>query len=822
MTKRFFLNVSAMAVLVAAPLGVARAADEAGGSPSDQGGGITDIVVTAQHVEESAQRAAIAINVVSGDELVRQAVSRPEDLSKIVPALSITNNGGPYSVFFVRGVGNSTLNAYSDPGIAFNYDGVYIGRPSSTSGTFYDLERVEVLKGPQGTLYGRNATGGAINVIPRRPKIGETSAELIASYGNYNALSAQGAVNLGVSDSAAVRVSGNYVSHDPYMDDGTGDLDEFGLRAQLALELSPGADLRIAADYAHQGGVGSFSTYLGDATPNFGMSGFTGYTFNPTDFGPKNGILSPESQAWAGSLFVRQAGRAGRFTSGVPYNDNDYWGVSAELNVDIGDGTLSVLPAYREADLDNLFTAGMNGAKTREKDKQTSLEVRYAGNIGDKADIVVGGYYFGERIKTNTYFSQFTLVPYQDFETQTDSYAAFGKLTYELAPGFKLTAAGRYTWDKKKFDGVSDVYILFCGNPGVNPPNLCPTLPFIPLVDSAAELRDFYADAGIPVVNVPLYVLPPMAGGSQTAPFVLNAPLTISDQKLDNEKFTYRLAAEYEFSPTSMIYASYETGYHSGGFAFAKGLETYDPETLDAWTIGSKNRFANNTVQLNIEGFYWKYHDQQISQFGYDLGTPPTTVFLTRNIGQATMYGFDADLQWLATRNTMLGANIQYLHSNYDSFVYYVPNQGPPPPTTCGTSPTSQVINGSTVSLYEVDCSGKSALNSPKWSINLFGEQTIPVGDDYKFVVQANGRYRSAAEIDGSFNPYLKPGESVVANASVAFGPEDDKWSVTAFVNNIGNDRRLSTVSMVTNVNAFIGTFEPPRTYGVRVAMKLP
>ena len=813
-------GVSILAVLAAVPTSAALAQESAGASAGGNEGGIAEILVTAQRVEESAQRTPIAISVVSGDELVREAVHRPEDLSRLVPSLSITNTGGPYSVFFVRGVGNSTLNAYSDPGVAFNYDGVYIARPSSTTGTFYDLDRVEVLKGPQGTLYGRNATGGAINVIPARPRKGETSANLVASYGNYDAFSMQGALNLATGENSAFRVSGNYVKRDPLLDDGTGDLDEYGFRAQFATDLGS-ADLRIAADYAHQGGVGSFSTYAGVATPTFGPTGFAGYNFIPSGFGPDNGILSPESQAYGQALFVRQAGRAGKYIEGRPYNDNDYWGVLAELNVDVGPGTLTVLPAYRESTLDNLFTAGMNGAKTNEKDKQTSLEVRYAGNIGDRADIVVGGYYFRERISTYTYFSQFTLVPYQDFDTATDSYAAFGKLTYEVAPGFRLTAAGRYTWDKKKFDGTSDVYILFCGNPGANPPNLCPTLPFIPLVDTAAELRAFYANAGIPVTNVPLYVLPPVAGGSQTAPFVLNAPISINNRKLNNEKFTYRLAAEYEFSPTNMIYASYETGYHSGGFAFAKGLETYKPETLDAWTIGSKNRFANNTVQLNLEGFYWKYHDQQISQFGYDLGTPPTTVFLTRNIGEATMYGVDVDLQVLPTPNTLLGANVQYLHSNYDSFVYYVPNQGLPPITTCGTSPTTQTINGSTVNVFEVDCSGKSALNAPKWSINVSGAQTVPLGD-YKVVLQADGRYRSKAEIDGSFNPFLMAKSTTTADASVTFGPEDDRWYITGFINNIGDKRRLSTVSLVTNVNAFLTTYEAPRTYGIRVGVKLP
>lgn len=159
--------------------------------PAEEGQGLEEIIVTAQRVQESSQRAPLALDVVNPAELLRQNVVRAEDLSRTSPALASSGGGGPTTVFFVRGVGNATVNAYSDPAIAFNYDGVYIGRPSSTSGMFYDLQRVEVLKGPQGTLYGRNATGGAINVIPARPKLGETSGQVMLGYGNYDWLTGQ-------------------------------------------------------------------------------------------------------------------------------------------------------------------------------------------------------------------------------------------------------------------------------------------------------------------------------------------------------------------------------------------------------------------------------------------------------------------------------------------------------------------------------------------------------------------------------------------------------------------------------------------------------
>ena len=145
---------------------------------ADTAQGLAEIVVTAQRKVESAQKAGIAIDVVSAADLLKTGANTAQSLNSVAPALVITQLGGPNTGFFVRGVGNFTGNAYSDPAIAFSLDGVYLGRPTSTAGTFYDLERVEVLKGPQGTLYGRNATGGAVNVLPNKPRLGELSKPL--------------------------------------------------------------------------------------------------------------------------------------------------------------------------------------------------------------------------------------------------------------------------------------------------------------------------------------------------------------------------------------------------------------------------------------------------------------------------------------------------------------------------------------------------------------------------------------------------------------------------------------------------------------------
>jgi len=783
----------------------------------EQEGGLDQIVVTAQRVEESSQRAPIALDVISPETLVRQNVIRAEDLSRTSNALSATGStGGPTTVFFVRGVGNATVNAYSDPAISFNYDGVYIGRPSSTSGVFYDLQRVEVLKGPQGTLYGRNATGGAINIIPNRPKLNDTSVDFSLGYGNYDWLTGQAAVNLPLGDKVALRAAGSISNRDGFIDDGTGKQREYAGRLQLYAEPSDSLNIRLAGDFSHQGGSSLSGFYLGSVDPTFGPTGFAGYKFTPTGFSPKQGLFDPASQALLASRFVSQVGRAGEVVDGVPFNDDDYWGVTAEFNYKTDAGTLTIQPAYREAKLAYQFNGIFRGAFSGEKDKQTSVEARWAGNLGHAIDYLIGGIYFDESIDATARYNQFTLTPYQEFATGTKSWAGFGKVTLHATDKLSLTAAGRYTSDKKRFDGTSNVYILFCGNPAP-PQDFCPNLPFNPVLDTEQQFRDFYTSRGIPITPVPLFVLPPVAGGSQTAPFVLFSPIVI-DSNLKNDKFTYRLAAQYDITPRNMVYASFETGYHAGGFSFARGVDTYKPETIDAYTIGSKNRFLGNTLQVNVEAFLWKYRNQQFSQFGYDLGNPPATVFLTRNIGNSTIKGVDLDVDLKPTPNTLLSASVQYLHGKYDSFTYFVPNQGLPPNSTCASSPTTQTINGSVVALYQLDCSGKPAFNSPKWSLLLNGEQTIPF-DSFHIVLQAGTRYRSSSYSTADYLPFLKSKSNFVSDASVTVSGNDDRMFVSVYVRNIENNRR-QLGGNINSANLVVSAVEEPRTYGVRVGGK--
>ena len=793
--KRFLIAATSVLALAAGAAPAFAQEADAGAEAQGSGEGLQEIVVTAQRKSENLQRAGIPVAVVTGDELVSKGVTGAADLGKMVPSLNVQAGGGANTIFFLRGVGNFTVNGYSDPAIAFNYDGVYLGRPTSTSGMFYDLERLEVLKGPQGTLYGRNATAGAINVIPVKPKLGETSGFFTASYGNYDALNLQGALNLPMGDKGAIRVSGNLVSRSGYLDDGTSDERNQALRVQMMTELTDNLTVRVGGDFSHTGGKGAGSSYAGKLV----YSPLTGQQFIESGLGPDSGLFTPEAQAYRQTLFSGASGRTLDPLYDNVYQNNSFYGTNAEINWRTGAGTLTVMPAWRYSRLDNNFAAPAFIGAIREKDEQFSLEARFAGNRIGMFDYILGAYYYDETVDGHYVFAQQALNAYQDFNSKTKSYALFGRLTANLTDRLRLIGGLRYTNDKKDFDGQADVFIVRC-NVTVNGRPSCPTAPLLPVTDSYTQLPSEF----------------PSVPGGQARPIgttgaLLIHAVTAVDAPLDGDRITYHIGAEFDVGPRSLLYASYETGYRSGGFALSAGYETFQPEYIDAYTIGLKNRLFDNRLQLNIEAFLWKYRNQQVNHTGVDINGNQGQ--FTENVGRSTNKGVEVEAQLLATETTLLSANVQYLHAKFKDFVYREPIGATPPLTGCSYSVSA------TPGLYDIDCSGQPAYQSPRWTINLGAQQTVPLGA-YKLVLSADTQYKSSRVIGFQYLDSQIVGSTWTSNAQVAFGPEDDRWSIAGFVRNIENDRFPTAGQIYNAASATTNIYMAPRTYGVRASMK--
>jgi iron complex outermembrane receptor protein len=823
MKHKVLCSVSALAIVMVPQVALAQAA-----SNTSDAIGLEEIVVTAQRKEETAQKAAIAISVVSSEALAKAGVSSAAILNAVAPSLSVAQGGGATTSFFVRGVGNFTNNAYSDPAVAFNYDGIYIGRPTSTGSAFFDLERIEVLKGPQGTLYGRNATGGAVNVLPAKPVIGQTVGSASLGYGNYNAFEGEAMVNLPLGDNTAVRLAGKVVDSKGYFSDGTNNTKSQALRGQILTKPTDTVSLRLAADWAHNGGFGPGATY--DGVLNFApgapasATAPANYVYVPANLDPRSGLLSPQGRALhanlvIGGAFIRPA------PLDTPFIDDTNWGVSGEANLETGIGDLTALVGHRKSTLDDLFNGApaFRAGRTKEGSEQFSAEVRLAGKAIGPVEWLIGGFYYDEGIDGRSTYNQYLLSSIQTYDIGTKSYAGFGRLIFNATDRLRLVAGGRYTHDEKRIDGVANTLLDICA---VQPPPPagpgCFGGPSMPTGLSLAEIA-----AQIPASDLP-FGFPQAPGGVGPAgpigdvrPYgrfgnVLFYSPTVVNKQLNNNRFTYRLAVEYDVGPSSLAYASFETGYRSGGFALAAGRETYAPEFIDAYTAGIKNRFMDNRIQLNIEVFLWKYRNQQVSHFGFD-GNGQTS-FFTDNVGKSTIKGVDIDFQFKATSTTLLSGNVQYVDNTLDQFTYNVPRGGTSLPPAVGCPYSDALEGGRTV--YAVNCSGKPGLNAPRWSVNAGIRQDIPLGD-YNLQLSLDGRYRSNRVIGFEYLAQHNTGSDFLADASASFGPQSEQWQLTAWVRNLTNrDMRVLAQYNGTVGGIIASTYAPPRTYGVRASVK--
>lgn len=728
--------------------------------------GLDEIVVTAQRREENLQKTALAVSAVTGDDLTKSGITETANLGKLVPSLVVQPTGGTTS-FFLRGVGTNSQNSFSENAVAFNFNGIYVGRPTAPAGVFYDLERVEVVKGPQGTLYGRNATGGAINVIPKKPQLGEFSGEALFEYGNYDSKKGSLALNIPLGEIAALRVAGQIVNRDGYITDGYDDDKGEAVRASLLIQPSDMWSMTLVGDYYNQHGKGSGAVLLPSAA------------FAVPDLEDRVSISDPRAQAairgYAAGIFAPPfCGGFGNFVNSgciaLPgtdgFLDNKFYGVSATVVGDMGFGTLTFIPAWRRSDVRfRTYLPGFAGDIV-DLAEQTSLEVRLASNEDQRLRYVLGAFYFGENQATENFFRQGNLSTTRFTpRLNTESIAAFGQLTFDVSEAFRIVAGGRYTSESK------------------------------------SQLTST-ASGGLPGP-----IQPP-----------LSVPFT---GDLNFKKFTWKAGVEFDAGPSSLIYANVATGFKSGGFFVAQPpTNTFEPETLRAYTVGAKNRFFDNKLQLNIEAFYWDYTDQQITYVG-GVRTG-TGIFaqgsITQNAGKSRMYGAEFEARFAPSRNDLFNINLQYLNGKYNSLLTsnFSPTGAPVTTgcTTLGSRAANPGINGAR--FYDIDCSGKPTVNSPRWALNLGYERTFELSGDLALIFGARGNIESSRFMNSNYRPEEKQDGFATADAYLTL-ESMNSWSITGFINNITDEEILARAGTRPILDFPVGTLRPPRTYGVRV-----
>jgi iron complex outermembrane recepter protein len=786
MNTRLALTITSLiaATLAAGSASAQRAAADAASAPAAGGvseEGLQEIVVTAQRREESSQKAAISISTLSGDTIKSANVSRPGDLTSLVPALQVTDETGPYSGFYVRGVGNFAANALSDPALTFNFDGVTVGR-AGTSGFFYDLERVEVLKGPQGTLYGRNATGGAINVISKEPVLDTYGVDAAVQFGNYSSSREDVMLNAPIGGTAAVRVAAYHAQHNGFMSDGTDDQGDTGARLSFLLKPSDMFNVRLTADYFKQAAYGAGSTITATNTAFVPPVTFSA--------GSRYGLFSPEVGQFLGTQPDFLNG-----TNFVPYEkqgnqDNRYWGVQAILNWRTSIGTVTFIPAYRSTELD--YTSFAVGVMLREvnSDKQTSFELRLASDNDSRFQYVVGAFYLSDPDSIPRFdINQQSVATFESYTTDTTSRALFASLTYTIVPTVKVTGGVRYTKDDKDFFGTLYANSIICTVQTPFGPS-CPNAGVLPYTQMGPIPPSFFNPDG---TITTLTNINNASGASYS-------------------KTTWRAGIDWDISDRNLLYASVDTGYKAGGFFFWSDNNVYKPENITAYSLGSKNRFFDNRLQVNADAFYWRYKDQQISHLGID--SQGIVGFPTENVGQATYKGIEVDVQARPWLNTLLTADVQYENGVYDSFVYHTPN------LNGGVSNGTGCANGAPPGqTYTVDCSGQTPPYTPRWTATASAQQTIPLPGGGGLVGLARVHYQSETLTALDFLPVsYQPGYSLW-DFDLTYHTAKDRYFVGAYVNN-AFDKTATNFSFAVPFSGFTaGLLQNPRTYGLRAGL---
>lgn len=443
MKSLLVIGASSFALAVAFAVGVPAQAAEAvaAGAPSpDEGATIQEVVVTAQKRETTVQKTAAAVTVLDSKVLQKQGLNSIADISTLAPAVSFTQNSANVIVS-IRGVSSRDTTEIGDPAVAISTDGFAILRPTGFLGALYDLERVEVLRGPQGTLYGRSATGGAINFITAKP-VNDMAARVSATAGNFGLLKFEGMANIPLTDDLASRVSFYSSRHNGYR---TGesparagdDDDTTSGRIHLLYKPTDRLQVLLTAQYTHLGGVGP-------TVQGIPIVGATNVNVQPDV--PERGTPHGLPNQWI-DLSVAQ------------YQIN--------VNYDLGFANLIYLGGYRDMDYKQLRdldgdVPSNNYFNPSEHPKDVSHEIRLVSHDSGKLKWQLGGYYFDEDNKLVTYYQTFavanppTNIFTFDYGVKTRSYAAFGQGSYEIIDGLSLEGGLRYSNDFKRRDGFQN------------------------------------------------------------------------------------------------------------------------------------------------------------------------------------------------------------------------------------------------------------------------------------------------------------------------------------------------------------------------------
>jgi iron complex outermembrane receptor protein len=773
--SRFTSSLSLTSVLALASAALAPSIAQA--QSTEDGASEADIIVTAQRREERSVDVPISVTTLGTDQLTTANVNQLADVVKLTPALRFDSQG-PAVQPTIRGVGTAVTTSGGGPNVGIYVDGFFQSNTYVSDFQLMRVQNIQVLKGPQGTLFGRNTTGGAILVTTADPRT-ETAAEFRAGFGRFNTFSAQGYVTTGLSENVAIDLEGVYRRSDGHFTDLATGSDDMGqseawsVRAGLKADLSDSVSVLLRYSHAENSNpttqlVNAYIDRSGDAD-FFGLVSAAG---RAAYGGAASSQGLPLVYLFAPAATIATAPGDVNLNPPLSFKANSD---TAQLTIeaDLGFAELTSYSQYRHdsspyfGDLDataipifNIFV-GVT-------DETWSQEFVLNSKPGSALQWTAGLNYF-QVSDTWDVDASFGGAPFFGFggsSTTTKSWAAFLDLTYQLGENFYVTVGGRYSHDI-----VADSY--FTANP---------------------------------------FTFQYTGPNGETIPFTGAPGTQIPVDTLKNDSFTPRLVLRYEPNDTSSIYASYTRGYKAG-ILNVGGLsqQPVKPETIDAFELGYK--YDDRTFSVDLAAYYYDYKNLQVSSFQSGAAQ-------IRNAASSEIYGLEGQFRYRASEAFTIYGGAAWTHARYKSFTnapfysYCDPTAGPTSVMFCTPPAFGGLGPGALVQAF-TDASGYRMQRAPDFTGNLGASYRIDLGGG-GLTLSGNIYYTSSFYFDPE-QQFKQDGYELLS-LRAEWTDAADRFSLAVFGDNVTGKRYQSQV--LFNTLGIGSVWAPPMTWGVQAGVK--
>jgi len=704
---------------------------------------LEEIVVTAQKREESVQSVPISIVAISAAQLERSSVTDILGVASRTPTLQFSSAGGEAQLY-IRGVGSNLLAVGADPSVAIHLDGVYLGRPNMGLNQFLDVERVEILRGPQGTLYGRNATGGSINIISKMPSQ-DFNGYVSGSYGSHNAIDLKAAVGGPITDKFSYRIAGRHLNDDGYVKDldpaGTNKLDNNDLWAgRLALRFQPTDKVTATA------------------------------IMDWSDFNNGNTAIRPIDNLGASRLIGAKPTKniLQEYNNLPTFMDWKTGGPTLDVNVELTDSVvLKSISSYKKFDMDFFInTDGTEAAITRTTEtfdtEQYSQELQLKSQGDAPLQWIVGGYYLKEDkigalglVRENLRVASGAPLPLGVFiiaaTNNTKAYASFVQTSYAVTDDVKLTAGIRYSDEKKRDTNAQ--YNIFVGG---------------------AVTAD--------QVNNGLF------GGLNVANFT---PASRRSDSKSWNAWTPKFGIEWQAADKVLVYASATRGFKSGGYNdYQPTNPSFNPEYIWSYEAGVKSDLADGKLRLNAAAFYYDYSNLQVTTFLNSLT-------LVANAAQAKVKGLDLELVAQPQKPVTLGVSASILDATYDTFAapYGVCSALSPQaladPACAGRTGLPRLINAA----------GNRLNNAPKFKANAFAEYAADLGNMGSLTLFGQLSYTDRIFFNAANDPNASQKSYTLLDGRITWTPATEDFDIALYGKNLGNKKYFHNIVQFTSTS---------------------